>query len=61
MAGNVANGLFGQVVVLPKGGRTYRNTLTEEEMRLATTGRAPSRPTDRRLPGALPAARTVDA
>lgn len=41
-AGNVANGLFGQVVVLPKGGRTYRNTLTEEEMRLATTGRAPT-------------------
>lgn len=38
-AGNVANGLFGQVVVVPKGGRTYRNTLTEEEMRLATTGR----------------------
>ncbi|MCP5854465.1 hypothetical protein NL323_31480, partial [Klebsiella pneumoniae] len=22
-AGNVANGLFGQVVVVPKGGRTY--------------------------------------
>lgn len=38
-AGNVANGLFGQVVVVPKLGRTYRNTLTEEEMRLATTGR----------------------
>ncbi|NBA96743.1 hypothetical protein GUY40_17650 [Pseudomonas sp. R5(2019)] len=41
-AGNVANGLFGQVVVVPKSGRTYRNTLTEEEMRLATTGRAPT-------------------
>ncbi|WP_442107356.1 manganese-oxidizing multicopper oxidase MnxG [Pseudomonas sp. NUPR-001] len=41
-AGNVANGLFGQVVVLPKNARTYRNTLTEEEMRLATTGRAPT-------------------
>lgn len=38
-AGNVSNGLFGQVVVVPKLGRTYRNTLTEEEMRLATTGR----------------------
>ena len=38
-AGNVANGLFGQVVVVPKGGRTFRNTLTEEEMRLASTGR----------------------
>ena len=41
-AGNVANGLFGQVVVVPKGGRTYRNTVTEEEMRLATTGRTPA-------------------
>ncbi|BAN50734.1 manganese-oxidizing multicopper oxidase MnxG [Metapseudomonas resinovorans] len=41
-AGNVGNGLFAQVVVLPKGGRTYRNTLTEEEMRLATTGRTPA-------------------
>ncbi|MCU0074958.1 hypothetical protein N8H71_25470 [Pseudomonas koreensis] len=41
-AGNVANGLFGQVVVVPKSGRTYRNTLTEEEMRLATTGRTPA-------------------
>ena len=41
-AGNVANGLFGQVIVLPKGGRSYRNTLTEEEMRMATTGRAPT-------------------
>ncbi|NMG75650.1 manganese-oxidizing multicopper oxidase MnxG [Aromatoleum diolicum] len=38
-AGNVANGLFGQVVVLPKGGRAYRNAVTEEEMRLATIGR----------------------
>ena len=41
-AGNVANGLFGEVVVVPKGGRTYRNTVTEEEMRLATTGRTPA-------------------
>jgi hypothetical protein len=38
----VANGLFGEVVVVPKGGRTYRNTVTEEEMRLATTGRTPA-------------------
>lgn len=38
-AGNISNGLFGQIVVVPKGGKTYRNTLTEEEMRLATTGR----------------------
>ncbi|WP_460423714.1 manganese-oxidizing multicopper oxidase MnxG [Pseudomonas sp. ZL2] len=41
-AGNVANGLFGQVVVLPKGGRTFRNTLTEEEMRLSSSGRTPT-------------------
>jgi hypothetical protein len=41
-AGNVANGLFGEVVVVPKGGRTYRNTLTEEEMRLASSGRTPT-------------------
>lgn len=41
-AGNNANGLFAQVVVVPKGGRTYRNTLTEEEMRLASTGRTPA-------------------
>ena len=41
-AGNNANGLFAQVVVVPKGGRTYRNTLTEEEMRLASSGRTPT-------------------
>jgi hypothetical protein len=41
-AGNVSNGLFGQVVVVPKGGRTYRNTLTEEDLRLASTGRTPA-------------------
>ena len=41
-SGNVGNGLFGQVVVLPKGARAYHNTLTEEEMRLATTGRTPA-------------------
>lgn len=40
-AGNVANGLFGEVVVVPKGGRAYRNTVTEEEMRLASSGRTP--------------------
>ncbi|WP_256660911.1 manganese-oxidizing multicopper oxidase MnxG [Pseudomonas sp. DY-1] len=40
--GNTANGLFAQVVVLPKGARTYRNVITEEEMRLATTGRTPA-------------------
>ena len=41
-AGNVSNGLFGQLVVLPKGGRAYRNTVTEEDMRLATRGRTPA-------------------
>ncbi|MBM7455969.1 hypothetical protein HNR62_001848 [Oceanisphaera litoralis] len=41
-SGNVANGLFGQVVVLPKYAKTYRNTVTEEEMRLATIGRTPA-------------------
>eukprot|EP01030_Chromulinospumella_sphaerica_P020947 gene20947-20873_t len=41
-AGNVANGLFGEVVVVPKGGRSYRNTVTEEEMRLASSGRTPA-------------------
>lgn len=40
--GNVSNGLFGQIVVVPKGGKTYRNTLTEEEMRLATRGYTPA-------------------
>ncbi|MDE1164579.1 MAG: manganese-oxidizing multicopper oxidase MnxG [Pseudomonas sp.] len=41
-AGNAANGLFGEVVVLPKGGRAYRNTVTEEELRLASVGRTPA-------------------
>ncbi|WP_233093831.1 manganese-oxidizing multicopper oxidase MnxG [Azotobacter chroococcum] len=41
-AGNAGNGLFAQVVVVPRGGRIYRNTLTEEEMRLASTGRTPT-------------------
>ncbi|HEY5762759.1 MAG TPA: hypothetical protein VIS73_06100, partial [Rhodocyclaceae bacterium] len=34
--GNTANGLFGQIIVEPKGARIYRNIVTEEEMRLAT-------------------------
>jgi manganese oxidase len=34
--GNTANGLFGQVIVEPRGARTYRNTVTDEDMRLAT-------------------------
>ena len=41
-SGNMANGLFAQVVVVPKGGRTYRNAVTEEEMRLASSGRTPA-------------------
>lgn len=41
-AGNVTNGLFGQVVVVPKGGKIYRNAVTEEELRLASTGRTSS-------------------
>ncbi|HET9700297.1 MAG TPA: hypothetical protein VFP70_05190, partial [Burkholderiales bacterium] len=36
--GNTANGLFGQVIIEPVGARTYRNTVTEEELRLATVG-----------------------
>jgi manganese oxidase len=34
--GNIANGLFGQIIVEPKGARIYRNTVTEPELRLAT-------------------------
>ncbi len=34
--GNVANGLFGQIIVEPRGAKIYRNTVTEEELRLAT-------------------------
>jgi hypothetical protein len=34
--GNIANGLFGQIIVEPRGAKIYRNTVTEEELRLAT-------------------------
>jgi len=37
--GNAANGLFGQVVVLPPGSKAYKNTTTQEELKLSTTGR----------------------
>jgi len=37
--GNISNGLFGQIIVEPKGATSYRSILTEEEMRLVTTGR----------------------
>jgi manganese oxidase len=33
--GNTGNGLFGQVIVEPKGARIWRSILTEEEIRLA--------------------------
>lgn len=36
--GNIGNGLFGAVVVEPKGAKFYRSQVTEEEMRLATKG-----------------------
>src|SRR5690606_8495642 len=41
-SGNVGNGLFAQVVVVPRGGKVYRNTVSEEDMRLASTGRTPA-------------------
>ena len=37
--GNTGNGLFGQIIVEPRGAKTYRSLLTEEEMRLVTTSR----------------------
>ena len=39
--GNTSNGLFGQVVVQPRGARIYRSAVAEEELRLASTGRTP--------------------
>lgn len=36
--GNVSNGLFGVVQVEPPGAKFYRSQVTEEDMRLATTG-----------------------
>lgn len=36
--GNIGNGLFGAVVVEPRGAKYYRSQVTEEEMRLATIG-----------------------
>jgi manganese oxidase len=40
--GNSANGLFAQVIVEPKGARIFRSLVTEEELRLATTGTTPA-------------------
>ncbi len=41
-AGNAGSGMFGIMVVEPPGANFYRGQLTEEELRLATTGRTPS-------------------
>ncbi|MBS1211963.1 MAG: hypothetical protein H6R26_579, partial [Proteobacteria bacterium] len=40
--GNSANGLFGAVTVEPPGANFYRSQVTEEELRLATTGHTPA-------------------
>lgn len=40
--GNIANGLFGVVQVEPPGAKYYRSQVTEEDMRLATTGHTPT-------------------
>lgn len=40
--GHSGSGLFGQVIVEPKGARIYRGQLHEEEMRLATAGTTPT-------------------
>jgi hypothetical protein len=37
-SGNLAVGMFGALNVQPKGARIYRSQMTEEELRLATTG-----------------------
>jgi hypothetical protein len=42
--GQVGNGLFGQVIVQPKGARIYRSMVTEEELRLAMRRDAEGRP-----------------
>jgi hypothetical protein len=41
-SGNTALGMFGALNVQPKGARMYRSQVTEEELRLATSGYAPS-------------------
>jgi len=40
--GNSSNELFGQVVIEPAGAQSYRSQVTEEELRLATTGHSDS-------------------
>ena len=48
--GNTANGLFGQIIVEPRGAKIYRNTVTEEEMRLATRTRLVANGTNANCP-----------
>lgn len=42
LAGNSGQGLFGAVNVEPAGARFYRSQVTDEELRLATVGTAPT-------------------
>ncbi len=58
--GQISNSLFGQVIVEPKGAKSYRGLLTEEEMRLATTGTHIHRPSGHRLRSHLPQSGAVD-
>ena len=53
-AGNSANGMFAVVNVEPKGARFYRSQVTEEEMRLCSTGTDRRRAARHRLRGHLP-------
>ncbi|WP_236580289.1 hypothetical protein [Rubrivivax sp. A210] len=57
--GNIANGLFGQVIVEPKGAKMYRNTVTEEEMRLATRTASITSTTCPKLGAAVPGSTTL--
>jgi len=41
-SGNLGIGMFGALNVEPEGSRIYRSMVTEEELRLATTGTVPS-------------------
>ncbi|WP_236580360.1 hypothetical protein [Rubrivivax sp. A210] len=57
--GNTANGLFGQVIVEPKGAKIYRNTVTEEELRLATRTAALVSASCPKLGAAVPGSTTL--
>ncbi len=39
--GNTSTGLFGAVIVQPRGAKFYRSQITEEDLRLATIGQTP--------------------